>query len=46
MIECESCGKEIVKTNYATLVVNKDNVIFTWTYCDAYCIAKGWNVVQ
>jgi len=40
---CECCLADLSnKPNYATLLVNKDGVVFTWIYCDVHCLANDW----
>jgi len=40
---CECCLADLTnKPNYATLLVNRDGVVFTWIYCDVHCLANDW----
>jgi len=40
---CECCLADLTnKPNYATLLVNREGVVFTWIYCDVHCLANDW----
>jgi hypothetical protein len=46
-MNCDHCSRNLVqKESYATLVVNKGIHIFTFTYCDAMCIALDWQCIE